>query len=175
MSTNITLWLGVAILLFCGLCLYKNKENFTRYTGIPYPNMCEFNEDCMWDTARWVQLSNGMEGVCTLHGIACPAFSKDHEYARTRGLSPDMVDEKWAQKIRMDNPFIGDEPNSMLSNVWGINPPLINHYQDGRFKASDIYYGSGLAPEVKVLPSIKKEDYSGDTAIGLGMYPTSGG
>lgn len=40
-------------------------------------NGCEFQEPCLWDTARWITLSDGTEGVCTLNGKACPAFSKD--------------------------------------------------------------------------------------------------
>jgi len=163
----------VAVVAFA---IYKSREHFTRYTGVPYPNMCEFNRDCLWDTARWVQLSNGMEGVCTLHGIACPAFSKNHVEASTVGLSPDMVSERWANRLRQQHPFIADQPHTMLSSVWGVNPPLINHFQDGRFRWSDVYPGSGVVSEVKTLiPNNPKDFFAGDTAVSLGMYPTSGG
>ena len=72
----------------------NSSEGYNRFDDLPYVNMCEFQPACLWDTARWVQLSNGMEGVCTLHGIACPAFSKDHDRSRNMGLSPDMVSNR---------------------------------------------------------------------------------
>lgn len=96
-SLPILLLLIVGILFF--IFMYTRNEKFTRYNTPPYIDSCEFQPACLWDTARWVQLSNGMEGVCTLHGIACPAFSKDHDRARNMGLSPDMVDDRYMRHL----------------------------------------------------------------------------
>jgi len=84
---------------------YTKKEKFfpLGYRGDIYPESCEFQKDCLWDTARWVQLSNGMEGVCTLHGIACPAFSKDHYRAmrdRYTDGNIDLIDDNYAAALR---------------------------------------------------------------------------
>ncbi len=136
------------------------NEGFNRYVTPPYPNMCEFNEECMWDTARTVQLSNGMEGVCTLHGIACPSFSKDNVSSRNFELSPTMVDNDYYRSIIKQNPFIGSDKNSALSNTWGVNPPIINHYN----RYGGLVYNNSL-----------NEYFSGDAALGLGMFPTSSG
>ncbi len=74
----------IFIVLICGT---GPKENFNRYNSLAYsyPGACEFQPDCLYDTARWIQLSNGMEGVCTLNGTACPAFSKDHSSSKFYG------------------------------------------------------------------------------------------
>ncbi|MDX1471587.1 MAG: hypothetical protein R3213_08840, partial [Flavobacteriaceae bacterium] len=61
--------------------------------------MCEFQPACLWDTGRWVQLSNGMEGICTLHGIACPAFSKNHDRSRDLGMSPTMTGNRYMKEL----------------------------------------------------------------------------
>ena len=74
----------VIIYLLSGKC---KKDNYTRYGGLPYSESCEFQPACLWDTARTIQLSNGMGGVCTLHGMACPSFSTDHDRQRTMGLT----------------------------------------------------------------------------------------
>lgn len=76
--------------------------------------MCEFKPECLWDTARWVQLSNGMEGVCTLHGIACPAFSKDHDHARNTGLTPNMVDERYMNELALQDVRMREKENFNL-------------------------------------------------------------
>ena len=81
-------------LIFSKDCLIKCSNN-ENYSSKPLDNACEYNEACLWDTARWVQMKNGMEGVCTLHGIACPAFSKDHSRSIWQGLSPPMVDNEY--------------------------------------------------------------------------------
>ncbi len=87
----------------CSLsCNSKGEGYANRFGGLAYRDECEFQPACLWDTARWVQLSNGMEGVCTLHGKACPAFSKDHDRARYVGKSPDMVDDIYNAKVKYD-------------------------------------------------------------------------
>jgi len=153
--------LMVATLAFLLFYLAHRKEPFNRYTTPPYPNMCEFNEECMWDVARTVQLSNGMEGVCTLHGIACPSFSKDNASAMTAGLSPTMVDNDYYNSILRQNPFIGTRESGALSSTWGINPPVINHYHR---HGAPLVYNHSL-----------NEYFDGNTAIGLGMFPTNNG
>lgn len=156
---------GIFILILCVVIAIalsvKPHERFNRYITAPYPNMCEFNEECMWDTARTVQLSNGMEGVCTLHGIACPSFSKDNSAARTAGVSPTMVDANYYASTLKQNPFIGSDRNSALSNTWGVNPPVINHYH--RHNAPLLYNHSF------------NEFFDGNTAISLGLYPVEAG
>nr|QBK86602.1 MAG: hypothetical protein LCMAC102_03970 [Marseillevirus LCMAC102] len=97
MSNQGTLLLCVVIFLvilfFISSSCSSDEKYANRFGGLAYRDECEFQPACLWDTARWVQLSNGMEGVCTLHGKACPAFSKDHDRARYVGKSPDMVDD----------------------------------------------------------------------------------
>ena len=89
------------LLTSCTLkCSEKTLDSFTRFDGPPYTSSCEFQPACLWDTARWVQLSNGMSGVCTLHGIACPAFSKDHDRVRNMGLSPTTVSDNYMQRLK---------------------------------------------------------------------------
>jgi hypothetical protein len=91
----------IVIAIAIGICVYMSKsEKYAgRFSG-PYANACEFNTACMWDTARTVQMKNGMEGVCTLNGMACPAFGKDHERARYAGKSPTMVDMLYSAMTR---------------------------------------------------------------------------
>ncbi len=107
-NPGVTLLCGVIfiVLLFfassCSMRCPNKEESYTRYSGTPLVSECEFQPACLWDTARWVQLSNGMEGVCTLHGIACPAFSKDHDRARNAGLSPTMVSDRYMQRLQDD-------------------------------------------------------------------------
>jgi hypothetical protein len=61
------------------------NERYTPFSHLRSPynapdgmGACEFSEACLGNVARWAQMSNGMEGTCTLGGILCPAFSKDH-------------------------------------------------------------------------------------------------
>lgn len=77
------------------------SEPYLKDGGIPYVDGCEFQPACLYDTARWVSLSNGQEGVCTLHGLACPAFSKDHNRARNMGLSPAMVGDRVMKELAL--------------------------------------------------------------------------
>ena len=84
-------------------CSGTDSEGYNRFSGLPYVSMCEFQPACLWDTARWVQLSNGMEGVCTLHGIACPAFSNDNDRSRNMGFSPTMVSDRYMAELMMKN------------------------------------------------------------------------
>lgn len=78
----------VIVYLLSGKCNKKcSMDGYTRYGGLPYSESCEFQPGCLWDAARTIQLSNGMSGVCTLHGIACPSFSTDHDRERTMGLT----------------------------------------------------------------------------------------
>lgn len=65
--------------------------------------LCTFVPDCLWDTARWVTLPDGSEGVCTLNGIACPAFSKDHYSESRRGKSLQMIENEMPCKLQLPN------------------------------------------------------------------------
>ncbi len=86
----ILLLLLVAIFMIssCNLKTYGSSE---PYQGGGYYNVCELNDACRWDTARWCTMTDGSQGNCTLHGKCCPAFSMDHSRTRTWGLSPSMV------------------------------------------------------------------------------------
>lgn len=75
----------------------NSKDDFLRFTKYPLRSYCELSEPCLWDSARQVTLSNGMEGVCTSHGIACPSFSKDHDRSMVTGMTPDMVSSLYQQ------------------------------------------------------------------------------
>ena len=103
--------IAIVILILAILLLVGNSdEGFNRYDALPYQYECEFQPDCLWDTARWVQMSNGMEGVCTLQGLACPAFSKDHDTSRYMGLSPTMVSDNYMKEIHNSEGFCeGDD------------------------------------------------------------------
>lgn len=84
----------VGVLILVGYCLYaKYMEKYQGGGG--YFNECEFQPDCLWDTGRTIQLSDGRAGVCTLHGKACPAFQVDHTRSKAWGLSPVMVDTEF--------------------------------------------------------------------------------
>jgi len=125
-----------------------SSENYIRYGGLPYVSMCEIQPACLWDTARWVQLSNGMEGVCTLHGIACPAFSKDHDRARNMGLSPSMVSDRYMAELALRQKAKQTKEN-------------FNIYARGWAPGEDDNYDTVDTP--------------GATAMDLGMYPTESG
>ena len=90
----------IIFLFLVGNCTLScsSSEDYRRYNRLPYVRQCEFQPACLWDTARTIQLSSGQEGVCTLHGIACPSFSKDHDRARNFGLSPDMVGDMYMKR-----------------------------------------------------------------------------
>ena len=90
----------VLLYAFSGSCSMKCSESEKyRYGGGGYTNQCEFQPACLWDTARWVTLSNGQQGVCTLHGKACPAFSMDHSRNMWAGLSPTMADDIYSREL----------------------------------------------------------------------------
>ena len=101
----------VVVLVYAfGRCKVRcaNFPEKYRYDGGIYKNECEFNEACLWDTARWVQLSDGREGVCTLHGKACPAFSKDHTRSAWYGMSPDMVGDVYNDILKQNEDYSGE-------------------------------------------------------------------
>ena len=81
----------ILLIIFCSMNKKKKTDGYLRVGSPPLAYSCEFQPACLWDTARWVQLSNGMQGVCTLHGIACPSFSTDHDRNRFKSKSPTMV------------------------------------------------------------------------------------
>jgi hypothetical protein len=71
------------------------KENFQRFGGPSLENACEFNEECLFDNSRTIEMSNGMEGVCTTHGLACPSFmlSQNQYLGNNNPLSPAQYKE----------------------------------------------------------------------------------
>lgn len=111
MNNNTVVAIGLLVIVVIGVILYRNyREKYGgRFSGPAYYNACEFQPACLWDTARWVRLSNGEEGVCTLHGMACPAFSKDHDRGRRMGLSPDMVDDMYMRRVTQKE-YRSEEP-----------------------------------------------------------------
>ena len=106
---NIVLLLFIVLVIFFAFLLFKKcslkcssrSEGFNRYGKPPYVDMCEFQPDCLFDAARTIQLSNGMAGNCTLHGLACPSFSKDHNRAKNMGLSNTMVSDNYMAELLM--------------------------------------------------------------------------
>jgi len=66
------------------------KESFSRFGG-NLSNACEFNHECLWDNARTIGLSNGMEGVCTTHGLACPSFmlTQNQYFGNNSSITPE--------------------------------------------------------------------------------------
>jgi hypothetical protein len=66
------------------------KESFSRF-GDNLSNACEFNRECLFDNARTIGLSNGMEGVCTTHGLACPSFmlSQNQYFGNDSSITPE--------------------------------------------------------------------------------------
>ena len=103
------LLLGLIILLiFVFMCNYSGLKDSYRYPryhkleyGTSYPNQCEFNEECLWDTGRTITLRDGTEGVCTLHGKACPSFSKDHFRDQLMGMNPALIGELYQKGYMM--------------------------------------------------------------------------
>lgn len=104
----------LAVVVVVGLLWHK--EGYRRYSQYPLAGSCEFQPACLYDTARWVQLSNGMEGVCTLHGLACPAFSKDHDAARNMGLSPTMVDDRYMKELNRHEGYLSGQTALDIGN-----------------------------------------------------------
>lgn len=79
------------LLVLIGIVTKRPSESYTPYSHLRSPynapdgmGACEFSEACLGNVARWAQMSNGMEGNCTLGGILCPAFSKDHYHEMKR-------------------------------------------------------------------------------------------
>ena len=89
MELVVVLLILVVIFMFSSCSLQCNSPE--NYRGGGYYNACEYNESCLWDTARWCTMSDNTEGNCTLHGKCCPAFSKDHSRAQEWGLRPSDV------------------------------------------------------------------------------------
>ena len=139
MKETQTLILIVVGMVILGVVLLWGtpSEKYNRFGGPPYVNMCEFQPACLWDTARWVQLSNGMEGVCTLHGLACPAFSKDHDSARNAGLSPTMVSNRYMNRIREARADASASSASTSSAEGYSSPESI--YQGGKYTSPGQY------------------------------------
>lgn len=73
-TSRIIIYVIFIIFIFVLIHQIFYKENFQRFAGPPLINACEFQRECLYDNARTIQLSNGMEGVCTNHGLACPSF-----------------------------------------------------------------------------------------------------
>ena len=86
--------LGVVILIVGWLILQKHSSR-EGYSLAPNAAGCEFQEPCLWDTARWVTMNDGTQGVCTLHGMACPAFSMNHSRTKYLGRSPSAIDRDY--------------------------------------------------------------------------------
>ena len=86
MNCAIVILLAILVIILLVIVTTTNKhESFMPYAHLMQPfnsiagmQGCEFNQDCFTNNVKWTNLSNGMEGVCTQGGIACPAFSKDH-------------------------------------------------------------------------------------------------
>lgn len=129
----IILLICVVVVLIIWTSCKRSEKYANRFSGPAYINECEFNPACLWDIARTVQLSNGMEGVCTLNGVACPAFSKNHDRARWAGKSPTMVD---AIYDKQEHPwrYIGD----------GSYRTWVKHYD--RFANKEGYAGNYTSP-----------------------------
>ncbi len=112
------------------------SDNYMRFGGPPYTSSCEFQPACLWNTARTVQLSNGMQGVCTLHGIACPSFSLDHDRMRTMGLSSTMVADNYMDRINRIREGFNSDLNYDLSEM-EYNPD---------YSGNDSALGLGMYP-----------------------------
>lgn len=150
------------ILLILGVYLlisnrFSKKDRYLRFASPPYTSSCEFQPACLWDTARWVQLSNGMEGNCILHGIACPSFEQDHNRIRNMGLSPDMVDDRFARRLR--------EGYEGTDDVY--DQPSEDDYNEG-FNL----YDPSMPPGMHISQDEYNSDTpSGGTQLALGMGP----
>lgn len=146
--------LGVYLLTSC-----SQKDSYLRFASPPYTSACEFQPACLWDTARWVQLSNGMEGVCVLHGMACPSFEQDHNRIRNMGLSPDMVDDRYMRELEKEN-YEGDE------TVY--DQPSSDDYDEG-FNLYNPMMPSGM----HISESEYNSDEAGSNVLSMGSYPTA--
>ena len=62
----------VVVLLF--VILQSKNESFRRLGGPSLAYACEYREECLENNTRSIALTSGIEGVCTMHGLACPSF-----------------------------------------------------------------------------------------------------
>ena len=141
----------ILVVIFFGRC---NKDesyrNITQAWNSQNISACEFNESCLGDSARTVQLSSGIEGVCTLDGIACPSFSQDHIALSNLGMSPDQVDDRYMQKMH---------------EGFEIPSEYYQYLDDPSYPYDPILGMRGVT-----YPT-----YDGTGALDLGMYPTDSG
>jgi len=93
MEDTITRFLVYFVIIILVIFLIKalTKESFQRFGGPPMVYSCEFNRECLYDNARTIAMSNGMEGVCTTHGLACPSFMLDQNqfFGNDNSVTPD--------------------------------------------------------------------------------------
>lgn len=142
---------GLYLITSCSFkCSSQQKDGYMRFSAPGYKSSCEFQPACLWDTARWVRMNNGMSGVCLLHGIACPSFSMDHDRVRTMGLSPTMVSDNYMARLRARM----EEREDRTEGDRGAKGEEFGFYED--IEGPDDYEMS----------------QAGMTALDLGMYPT---
>jgi hypothetical protein len=156
-DANILIISVLAIVILYVIFKCSKKDKFVRFGGPPFTSSCEFQPACLWDTARWVQLSNGMEGVCTLNGLACPSFSQDHDRIRTMGLSPTMVDDEYMRKLYSESPRRGNIVSKHFES-YDYNP---TSYQDSSGDYSEGFDG----PDRPVLSGMYKQPLSFEEAF----------
>lgn len=76
-TDNIILYVVIILLFIIIVTKNMDSENFQRFGGPPLAYACEFREECLEDNTRSIALNDRIEGVCTMHGLACPSFLLD--------------------------------------------------------------------------------------------------
>ena len=119
-SNSITIvlcFLFVFIVIYLIVVDCPQSSSTDEYKHLPYSNSCEFKPQCLWDSARTIQLSNGMEGNCTLHGIACPSFSLDHDRKRNMGLSYITSSDNYVDRTNKYNEGYNSSSDYIISEL----------------------------------------------------------
>lgn len=88
-TTKILICVVVFVLLILIIRMMRDNENFQRLGGPPLAYACEFRRECLEDNNRSIALTNGMEGVCTMDGLACPSFLLDQNLSYGDSLTPE--------------------------------------------------------------------------------------
>ncbi len=81
--------------------VYYKINAINKYA--PNRGKCEFNYHCLWDISRWVPMKDGTQGMCTLGGLACPAFSIDHDRLKYLGKAPDVLGTLYNDYLKYKN------------------------------------------------------------------------
>lgn len=79
----------LVVVILVVLVVQSNNEKFRRLGGPSLAYSCEFRKECLEDNTRSIALTSGIEGVCTMHGLACPSFLLDQTPGNNLPITPE--------------------------------------------------------------------------------------